>query len=208
VNKTLTAAWELVGGLSSPSKMPCHSYSTPAKNCKTGKKLRPVKGSVCNKCYAMKGFYMYPNVKNALDTRYASIYNPGWVDAMTLLISAFSSDYFRWFDSGDLDSQTQLENIVQIAINLPNTKFWLPTREYGIVASYAKKNKIPSNLIIRLSGYMIDKPGPSELASKLGCYTSTVDTMNYTCPASTTNNKCGICRLCWSTTPTIRYKKH
>ena len=40
-------AWTLVGGLSKPSKMPGWSIGIPAKECKTGKKLRQIKNSVC-----------------------------------------------------------------------------------------------------------------------------------------------------------------
>ena len=50
-------AWDLVGGLSKPSKMPGWSYGLPAKECKTGSKLRKVKGSTCHGCYALKGCY-------------------------------------------------------------------------------------------------------------------------------------------------------
>ena len=37
-------AWALVGGLSKPSKMPGWSIGIPAKECKTGSKLRLIKG--------------------------------------------------------------------------------------------------------------------------------------------------------------------
>ena len=50
-------AWKLVGGLSKPGKMPGWSIGIPAKECKTGSKLRAVKGSVCEDCYALKGCY-------------------------------------------------------------------------------------------------------------------------------------------------------
>ena len=52
--KTIDAL-KLVGGLSKPSKMPGWAYGIPAKECKTGSKLRQVKGSTCEKCYALKG---------------------------------------------------------------------------------------------------------------------------------------------------------
>jgi len=48
-------AWNIVGGLSKPSKMPGWSIGLPAKECKTGGKLQAVKGSVCFDCYALKG---------------------------------------------------------------------------------------------------------------------------------------------------------
>ena len=44
-------AWQLVGGLSKPSKMPGWSIGIPAKECKTGAKLRLIPNSVCEGCY-------------------------------------------------------------------------------------------------------------------------------------------------------------
>ena len=49
-------ALKIIGGsLSKPSKMPGWSIGLPAKECKTGSKLRAVPGSVCYDCYALKG---------------------------------------------------------------------------------------------------------------------------------------------------------
>ena len=205
-------AWNAVGGLSKPSKMPCYSYSIPANKCNVGGKLRLFKGSVCHKCYAFKGFYNYPNAKNALEKRYLSLNDPHWVSNMTLLIESLEhSGYFRFFDSGDIQSIENFENICQIARNLPNIKFWLPTREYGIISSYVKRKKtIPSNLTVRLSAYMVDGPLPIALAKKLNVVSSGVSsTDNFTCPASKQNNMCLDCRMCWNKNEAVViYKKH
>jgi hypothetical protein len=211
VPKALKEDWELVGGLSSPSKMPCFGFSTPAEKCKTGSKLRKVKNSVCSKCYALKGFYAYSGPRKALKKRYDNLYKDGWVQAMTNLIKNLSSnEYFRWFDSGDVDSLIQLENIVQIAKNLPNIKFWLPTKEYSFVNQYlAIHGKFPDNLNVRLSGFMIDGIPLNALAKRLGLTTSQVSGTNPTCPASSQNNKCLSCRACWDKNiENVTYKKH
>ena len=95
---TKTEAIEIIGGLSSPSKMPSYSFSIPASKCITGTKLRNVKGSVCSKCYAMKGMYRFPVVKNALMKRFDNLTHPQWVEAMTFLINKVEkSGYFRFF---------------------------------------------------------------------------------------------------------------
>jgi hypothetical protein len=207
----LATALEIVGGLSNPSKMPCHSWSTPAKYCKTGKKLVPVSGSVCSKCYAFRGFYPTPNVKAALERRFNSLSDPDWVEAMTVSISGSEgSGYFRWHDSGDIQSLEHLEMIVQVAKNLPSIKFWLPTREYGFVSTYLKKHKcFPDNLNVRLSAYMIDGQPPVALANRLGLTTSGVSTTGFTCPSSNQGNKCLSCRACWDkNVNNVNYKKH
>jgi hypothetical protein len=84
--KTIDAL-KLVGGLSKPSKMPGWAYGIPAKECKTGSKLRQVKGSTCEKCYALKGCYVFKVVQEAQYKRLAAIKHPNWVRAMVHLIS-------------------------------------------------------------------------------------------------------------------------
>jgi hypothetical protein len=78
---TTKEGWEIVGGLSAPSKMPCHSHSIPASACKVGQKLALVAGSVCAGCYAMRGNYRFGNVKTAQARRLESLQNPLWIDA-------------------------------------------------------------------------------------------------------------------------------
>ena len=59
-------AKEITGSLTRTSKMPGLSYSLPAWECKTGSKLRKIKGSVCASCYALKGNYTrYKAIKAA-----------------------------------------------------------------------------------------------------------------------------------------------
>lgn len=114
------------------------------------------------------------------------------------------SKYFRWHDSGDLQSVKHLKNIVEIARKLPSMKFWLPTREYGIVKKWKQLGGIlPKNLTIRLSAHMVNGPLPSKLAKELGVLVSGVHTKdklptNATiCEARTRGNVCGPCRACW-----------
>jgi hypothetical protein len=205
-------AIEIVGGLSSPSKMPCHSYNLPAKNCNIGSKLRNVPNSVCNKCYAFKGFYNYPNAKNAMQRRLQSLTHPKWVEAMTFIINKVEkSGYMRLHDSGDIQSISHLENICQIAKNLPNIKFWLPTKEVSIVSEFLKSNTIPENLNVRISGFMIDQIPAESLIKKLGVVSSgvTQDLNKVNCPSSKQENMCLDCRKCWSSeVKVIWYKKH
>ena len=158
----------------------------------------------------MRGFYPTPNVVNALARRFDSLSNPDWVEAMTLAISGTEgSGYFRWFDSGDIQSLAHLEQIAQIANNLPGIKFWLPTKEYLIVADFLRGNKLPENLTIRISGYMIDGPAPVAMAKGMGVVTSTVSKTEWTCPASNQGNKCLSCRFCWNkNVQNVAYKYH
>jgi hypothetical protein len=194
----------IVGTLSDPSKMPCFSYSIPAKHCQTGSKLRLVKGSTCSDCYAMKGRYPFPNVQNAMNTRFDSLGNLDlWEVVMIELIketysgnsTSFDQKYFRWHDSGDLQSVPHLQAIANIAKALPDILFWLPTREYPMVSYYLKNNNKPDNLTIRLSAHMIGKAIDRPMQ---GTTSSSVESGNgHICPASKQENTCRDCRACW-----------
>jgi len=207
---TETEAIQITGGLSAPSKMPCPSFSISALDCNMGGKLRSIEGSVCNKCYAMRGNYRFPAIQNRLNLRKAGMYHPQWVEAMTLLIKLNCDSHFRWFDSGSEPSVEIFRNIMEVCRNTPRIKHWLPTKEYGFVAEYVKTGGIiPKNLCIRLSGYMVDGPAPTQLAQSLGVQTSTVSKGAFTCPVSTTFNKCGECRKCWNrSVKNVAYKYH
>lgn len=208
--KHLENAWSLVGGLSAPSKMPGYAYSTPARKCQAGSKLRAVEGSTCKGCYAMKGRYIFGNVQGALDRRFNSLEHPGWVDAMVALIDHFCADvpWFRWHDSGDIQSLEHLERIAAVCQQTPNVHHWLPTREYRFVALYlAKHGSFPSNLNVRLSAHMVDGPLPSGYGLPTSGVTRDHDQI--TCPAPSQGNQCGSCRQCWeSAVANVNYGKH
>jgi hypothetical protein len=197
--------------LSSPSKMPCHSWSISALQCKTGAKLAKIKGSICHGCYALKGNYRFGNVQRAQAERLEQSKRKGWWKAMVETIKGKEkSGFFRWFDAGDLQSFAMLRDIVKIAEALPDIRFWLPTKEYAFVSRYLEKyGSFPENLTVRLSAYMIDKDGPNLLAEQLGLTTSEVRTKGETCPAPRQGNKCLECRACWDkSVGTVVYKKH
>lgn len=201
----------ITGGLSNPSKMPGRAYSIPASRCNVGSKLAKVKGSVCEGCYALKGMYRFGNVQSALEKRYQSLADVRWVNSMALLISNQSKDYFRWHDSGDIQSIDHLHKIVQVCKLTPDTKHWLPTREYKIVEEYIDQyGSLPDNLIVRLSAHKVDFPAPSKLAKRLGVQTSSVVTSkDFTCPSSKQGNKCLECRACWDKSiANVSYSKH
>ena len=214
----LTEARQLVGGLSKPGKMPGPAYSIPARECKTGRKLRGVVGSTCADCYALKGRYMFPNVQAAQYRRLSAMDKPGWISAMVTAING--APFFRWFDSGDLQSLEHLTKIVEVCNATSDTKHWLPTREKQIVRDYLRLRNFPGNLTVRLSAAMVDGKPPvinSNIVSgrvfPFPICTSTVhhdaEPIGYACPAPTQGNRCGDCRACWDkTVSNVSYHKH
>ena len=195
-------ALKIVGGLSKPSKMPGWAYGTPAKECKTGTKLRDIEGSTCHKCYAMKGCYVFPVVQAAQYRRLDSIQDPRWVDAMAMLINSKKSKWFRWHDSGDVQDEEHLLKIFAVAKLTPETRHWLPTRE-AWTAKYL--SAVPDNLTLRFSMPMVDQPASGSWRN-----TSTVVSgEGRTCPAPDQNNECKDCRACWDlSVKNVAYGKH
>ena len=202
----------IVGGMSKPSKMPGYCYSLPAKRCKVGSSLRSVKGSVCHGCYAMKGFYNFPKTAEALEHRFRCIRDPRWSAAMVALIRKRSIRYFRWHDSGDLQSVVHLHNIVSICRMTPGTRHWLPTREYRMVDEYiAEWGPLPRNLVVRASAHMIGKVAPSRFEHSSMVLPKGVESTDegFTCPAPQQGNECRKCRACWSSNAkVIAYRVH
>lgn len=210
--KNKEEAKKVAHSLSITSKMPCDSYSLPIANCNVGSRLAKIKGSICSKCYASKGSYVWKPTKNAMQRRLNSIKDPLWIDAMIKLIG--NKPYFRWHDSGDIQDLDHFSKICEIAIRMPKTQFWIPTREVGIIKEYAQNNIIPNNLIVRLSAMFIDKKViiPKSLQGIKNIVTSNVHSINpigTECKAYQNNNECGSCRACWNTDiKSISYKAH
>ena len=209
--KSIQQSWDIVGGLSKPSKMPSYGYSIPAKYCNVGSKLRLVEGSTCSKCYALNGRYVFPNVADCLERRYESLNNPLWVDAMVHIINTLQLEFFRWHDAGDIQSIEHLHKIATVALLTPNTKHWLPTREYRIVKDYQSQtyliegqrhipsvNTIPDNLTIRLSAHMVDTTPSSSFNLPTSTVIKNTTPNTFICNAKTRQGKCGPCRACWS----------
>jgi len=200
----ISEATDIVGSLSNPQKMPGLGYGIPAKACNVGGKLQPIIGSVCNKCYALKGRYVFPNVQASQYRRLSSINDTRWTRAMVRLLKG-RQRWFRWHDSGDLQGMTHLIKIVAIALLCPTTKFWIPTREYALIKAYRDGGGVfPRNLAIRLSAPMVGAQFPTQagLSSMVLAKGTQAPKGVFTCPASKQQGLCGDCRACWSTNNT------
>jgi len=181
--------------------MPGPAYNLPAASCQTGAKLAKIPGTICHGCYALKGRYRFTNVRLALARRLEALSHPQWVQAMTILIKG--EKFFRWHDSGDLQSSWHLKQIFEVCNNTPDTSHWLPTRE----ARYLPLNhdSIPKNLTIRMSSHKVNQ-GPVKSWPWTSCV---VNTGYHTCPAPYQGNECRNCRQCWDRDiPNVSYGKH
>jgi hypothetical protein len=180
----------------------------------TGSKLQQIKGTTCSTCYARKGHYRFANTERAHEERYQKIQDPEWEDAMVAQILLNTDRYFRWFDSGDVQSKEHAQKICNIARRTPGILHWLPSQELSIWR--ALKDQIPENLIVRVSSIEVGKR-----RKVTGFLTSMVikatkkewptleNTDVYHCPSSLQGNRCGQCRACWdSSIQTVAYRHH
>jgi len=223
--------------LSKPEKMPEWSFNIPASTCKIGMHLVSMKGSNCYKCYCYKrGRYNNSIVQACLTRRYKfAVYNPNFIRAMSFLINLRcdgkvgamerkwykkhgmkARDYwtvkrFRWFDSGDIQSEMMLDDICQICRNTPDVLHWLPTKEHKMVKRYIYSGKkIPDNLDLRLSSHFKSKTSVhrvTKLARRLGLNIGTVlppddfakvvhSPLSFKCPSHNQGNMCLGCTAC------------
>ena len=207
---TKKAAAEIAGTLTSTSKMPCKSYSIPAAECVTGSKLAKTPGTICSECYAQKGFYkMYAaTIAPAQYKRLESITSPDWVAAMVSLIGRDA--YFRWHDSGDLQSLEHLRKIATVAELTPNCKHWLPTRERTTVKQYLKTfGPFPDNLTVRLSAVLFDAASPTFDGLPTSTAHRNGPAIGHACPAPAQAGACKDCRACWDGSVTnVSYAAH
>jgi len=220
----------VVGGLTQTTKMPCHSFSIPTSACKKGSKLRKVEGSVCHHCYAHdRGNYSWPNVKNAQARRLRilnEVITSGegsgewqlWVDTMVQLMSR--ETYFRWHDSGDLQSMEHLKLIVAVCKRTPHVMHRMPTKEFKTIRRYVQTVcKLPDNLIVQLSSPMLNDrikvsherwaDGMQVATTYTNAAAAYADGVKFVCPATVDRKTCGDCRACWDPTITnIAYMLH
>jgi len=97
-------------------------------------------------CYARKAYRLYPNVKAAWDKNYKFwLENP--VEYFKEIAEAcIGEPFFRWHVAGDVPDQSYLDYMVDIARQLPDTRFLCFTKKYDLDFKW-----IPKNLQIVLS---------------------------------------------------------
>ena len=205
-------ALTIIGGLSQPSKMPWWGWSISAEKCVTGSRLAQREDTVCSGCYALKGRYLFPNVKGAHERRLAAATHPDFVEAFVVVLHTLYTktrkvradgrieNRFRWFDSGDLQSVDMLEKINEIAKRTPQIDHWLPTRETGMVRRFLDVHKtLADNLVVRIS---LPQVGVTAARQPLGLPFASVgsddqDDIHQCQAAALQGNRCLDCDACW-----------
>lgn len=202
----LSEALRIIGGLSNTKAMPEKSFNLSPLLCPTGARLSEIKGTACRICYGKRGHYPFGNVQRAMKRRHEGLAHPFWVEAMTKAIEEEIQLWFRWFDCGDVQSEQNYRDILEVARRTPHIRHWLPTQERAIVRRAGVK-AMPPNMIVRISAVRVDGLVPKDWP-----WTSSVtkDESKATCLKHVNDGRCpSWCRGCWDrNVDTVRYLKH
>ena len=194
--------------LSNTSKLGVKSISLDANKCKTGGKLAKKKGTVCNGCYALKGCYVFPVVKNEMARRLEFFNSKNFIPIMVWLLQSQKKNYFRWFDSGDIQNVFMGLNILEICKQTPNIKHWIPSKEYKMWREILKIEKLPKNVCLRISSPNIDQ-APLEGFNNTSTVHENKKAFGLECIAYKQDGKCLECKACYnSKIKNISYPKH
>lgn len=203
------------------SAMDCWSFSLPAgKDGACPMAIENDPQSICSKCYAMTGRYVFSNIIKSQYIRFGwvkeSLLNKTFINDMTNKIGALTPNaYFRWHDSGDLFSLEYLQAVTQICNNLPHIKFWVPTRAWRFPHWKSALSRLDSlsNVVVRYSALYTNDHSPfvSSCGSTVIDDISKLPPIHTICPKTLNHSSCGKenCRSCWDKNSNkIAYLEH
>ncbi len=224
--------------LTMTSKMPCPSWSLPArlscpnavKECTDG----TGKTSICSQCYASKGGYIiYPEVRKAQAARWdwtrecmkTPLGQAQFVRVMVEAIRQTKTAYFRVHDSGDMFSPAYANCWYRIARILTGVKFWIPTRSYqtgqsqsallpvlntqnGMLDILQSLAALP-NVTVRPSALFFGEAAPIITGLQAGSTADYSGPKTHACDVLNRGGFCGDCRVCWNSPKTaVSYRSH
>lgn len=178
---------------------PVKSWSLPAGGSCPGSKGV----EVCKSCYAKGGFYHMPIVKAAREHNIQSYKHKDFVPNM---VKAIGKDkYFRFFDSGDIESVNLADKIHQICKLCPQTHFWVPTRsdKLSVIQSYTQKLSSLPNVAMRPSadniGLKSERPGVVSWVINKEDILEAIKQGIHICPVTiTSQTSCDTCTMCYT----------
>lgn len=207
--------------LGEPSKMPCFTFSIPAMLSCPAKVTEPSddgRKAICAGCYANKKRYKMPIVQNAQHIRWDWVREcmrtpegrDEFVRVMTQAIADQHNNYFRIHDSGDFFTPEYIRCWTRIARNLPDIKFWAPTRTWRFLERPAWRDALLElaslpNMAVRPSALHFGDAPPVIEGLAAG---TTAAKDDWNCPAPLQENACGPCRACWEKEIPRTYRAH
>ena len=166
---------------------------------------------VCQSCYATKGMYRFPVVKAVRQSNQQDYHRDDWVDDMVKEVAKF--DYFRWFDSGDIETPELAKKILAVINKTRAVRHWLPTRSDKIrviekyLPAYTGKSMVGGlpNVALRLSADNIglnnnERPGVNSYVIKPEEIFEARRQGIHVCPVGINPNQksCDTCTMCYT----------
>lgn len=159
----------------------------------------------CKKgCYALKGNWIFLNVKNSLQNNLDDFLNDKekfFNDIINYLKNGLTTyKYFRWFSSGDIVNDDFLKGMVNVAKQCKNTKFLCFTKKFEIVNNYLNNGGvIPNNLKIVFSAWNKDfkVDNPYNLPMTYVFFKKAENNAKIPSLAIPCKGKCDECLACW-----------
>jgi len=220
----------MINLLSEPSKMPCVGFNIPAlKYCPAARislKEEP-EDSICNECYARKGFYLFKNVAKALQDRVDFVLKSLREDNGDKFVNEISrqiekkyfdkkgnkkelknidTNLFRGHDSGDLFSPKYIKAWKRVCEKFPTIRFWFPTREWFRESQLDALKDLASldNVCLKPSALKMNEPAPivEGIDAGTAVYTTTEQAESdghFVCPA--TRHKYDMGKEAWNSLP-------
>lgn len=143
-------------------KAPCNKISISPGNQKMGYipsvSLPPVvtcaNGCKCaNKCYAARLCKIRKTVREAYERNLQILNTDPAAYWLQVKAAAMVTRYFRFHVSGDIPNMEYMREMIQLARDLPGTKFLCFTKKYTLVNEYMNWESIPENMQLIFSAW-------------------------------------------------------
>ena len=85
---------------------------------------------------------------------------PDFVPRMVNVLNIVRSEWFRWFDSGDVADVGMALNILEVCRQTPNKRHWIPSREFKVWTRALQIDRLPENAVLRMSPTWWTDHGP------------------------------------------------
>lgn len=150
-------------------------------------------------CYACKGNWLFPNVKNSLQHNLEAYKSNPDLFFESVAIQTALVRFCRWHSSGDIVDMQYFEGMCKVARKNKDTHYLCFTKKYEIINEFLSKGKrIPKNLSIVLSAWSNWIPeNPYNLPMT---YVYGKEFNNELIPkdAIPCGGKCENCQACWT----------
>ena len=149
-------------------------------------------------CYACKGNWLFPNVKNSLQQNLEAYKNNPTLFFESVTAQTALVRFCRWHSSGDIVDMQYFEGMCKVARKNKDTHYLCFTKKYEIINEFLSKGKrIPKNLSIVFSAW--DNWIPENPYNLPMTYVYGKEFNNELIPkdAIPCGGKCEDCQACW-----------